>query len=140
MRIKRPSIEEIRYLAHELAQKHFEWGEPIPDFRTRFPKILEQCVFAPFQTFEGQLYKGMVSKAAIFFYVMIKNHPFQNGNKRVAVASLLLLLYLNKKWINMSPQELYNLARWVASSDPDVNELTVLAIEKKIKKSIVDLK
>ena len=137
MKIKPLTIEEVKFLAHELARKHLEWNEPIPDFSTRYPNILEQCIFAPFQTYKGQLYKGLVKKAGIFFYVMIKNHPFQNGNKRVAVTSLLLLLRKNNKWLKMSPTDLYNLAKWVASSDPDVKEETVNAIEKKIHKSLI---
>jgi len=140
MKIAQLSIEKMEYLAHELAQRHLEWNEPIPDFSTRFPHILEQCIFAPFQTFERQLYKGLVQKAAIFFYVMIKNHPFQNGNKRIAVTSLLLFLYENQKWTKMTPQEFYNLAVWVASSDPEVKEETVHAIEKKIRNSLMNLK
>jgi len=137
MKIKRVTMEEIQYLAHELARRHLEWKEPIPDFSTRYPRILEQCLFAPFQTYRGQLYKGLVKKASIFFYVMIKNHPFQNGNKRIAITSLLLLLQKNGKWINMSTQELYNLAQWIASSDPEFKDETLSAIQKKLSKSLV---
>lgn len=134
------SIAEVRHVAHILAQKHLDWGEPIPDFETRYPQVLERCVFAPFQTFEGQLYKGLIEKSAIFFYLMIKNHPFQNGNKRIAVVSLLVLLSKNKKWISMDTKELYNFAKWVAESDPDVKDEVLLAIQRKVKKSLVDFK
>lgn len=139
MKTRRLTIEEIQYSAHELARKHLDWGEPIPEFSTRYPRALEQCIFAPFQTFKGDLYKGLVSKAAILFYLLIKNHPFQNGNKRVAVMSLLVFLGKNGKWLSVSPQELYNLAKWVASSPASVNEETVRAIEKEIQKSLINL-
>ncbi len=138
MKIKRLTIEEIKYSAHQLAQKYLEWNEPIPEFETRYPYALEQCLVAPFQTFRGQLYKGLVPKTAILFYLMIKNHPFQNGNKRIAVMSLLLLLGKNGKWLSITPQELYNLARWVAASPAGVKEETVKAIEKELKKALVD--
>ncbi len=139
MKTKRLTIEEIQYSAHELARKYLEWGEPIPEFSTRYPRALEQCVLAPFQTYKGDLYKGLISKAAILFYLMIKNHPFQNGNKRVAVMSLLIFLGKNDKWLSVSSQELYNLAKWVASSPASVNEETVRAIEKEIQKSLINL-
>lgn len=132
-------MEEIQYSAHELAQRHLAWGEPIPEFSTRFPHALEQCIYAPFQTYKGQLYKGLVPKAAILFYLMIKNHPFQNGNKRVAVSTLLLFLAKNSKWISISPQELYNLATWVASSPASVKEETVRALEKEISKWLINI-
>lgn len=137
MEIKRLTIEEIQYSAHELARSYLVWGEPIPEFSTRFPYALEQCVLAPFQTFKGELYKGLISKAAILFYLMIKNHPFQNGNKRVAVMTLLVFLGKNEKWLSISPQELYNLAKWVASSPPSVKDETVQAIERILHKSII---
>ncbi len=139
MKIKRLTIEQIQYSAHELARQHLEWNEPIPEFETRYPHSLEQCIFAPFQTFGGQLYKGLVPKASILFYVMIKNHPFQNGNKRVAVMALLVFLGNNGKWLSISPQALYNLAKWVASSSSEVKEETVQAIEKILKKSLIPL-
>lgn len=130
-------MEEIQYTAHELARKHLVWNEPIPEFETRYPDALERCIFAPFQTFQGQLYKGLVAKASILFYLMIKNHPFQNGNKRVAVTTLLIFLGKNDKWLSISPQELYNLAKWVASSPASVKEDTIRAIEKELSRSIV---
>ena len=139
MKIKRLTLEEIQYSAHELARKHLEWNEPIPEFETRYPHSLEQCIYAPFQTFKGQLYKGMTAKAAILFYLMIKNHPFQNGNKRVAVMTLLMFLGKNDKWLSISPQELYNLAKWVAGSPASVKEETVKAIERQLKDTIINI-
>lgn len=137
MKIQRLTMEEIQYSAHELAKRYLEWNEPIPEFETRYPYALEQCIVAPFQTFKGQLYKGLVAKAAILFYLMIKNHPFQNGNKRIAVMSLLLFLAKNNKWLSISPQELYNLAKWVAGSPASVKEETVRAIEKELQNSLI---
>jgi len=64
---------------------------------------------------------------------MLKNHPFQNGNKRITVTTLLVFLYMNKKWIEADLQELYNFAVWVASSPPPFKEEVVRAIEKFIK-------
>ena len=139
MSIKQLTMAEIQYSAHELARNYLDWGEPIPEFSTRYPYALEQCVFAPFQTYKGELYKGLISKASILFYLMIKNHPFQNGNKRVAVTTLLIFLGKNEKWLSISPQELYNLAKWVASSPASVKEETVQAIESILQKTIVDI-
>ncbi len=95
------------------------WDEPISEFGSRFPNILESCLKVPFQTFgRKNLYRGLVGKAAIMFYLMIKNHPFENGNKRIAVAALLVLLHKNKKWLRMTNQQLYNFAKQVAESKP----------------------
>ena len=59
---------------------------------------------------DKELHIGLIIKAAILFYLLIKNHPFQNGNKRMAVTALFLFLYLNKKWLKVDNTELYNFA------------------------------
>ncbi|MEK7118696.1 MAG: type II toxin-antitoxin system death-on-curing family toxin [Patescibacteria group bacterium] len=128
------TLEEVEYVAHRLAQEALEWGEPIPHFGTRFPGILEQCLGAPRQTYaKRQLHKGLVSKAAVLFYLMIKNHPFQNGNKRVAVMTLIYFLYKNGQWLSVDNQELYNFAKWVAASNAKLKDETVSAVEAFIK-------
>lgn len=134
------TVKEVEYLSFRLAKKMLSYNEPIPDFNTRFPNILESCLISPFQSFSGKsLYSSLISKAAILFYLMIKNHPFQNGNKRIAMTTLFVFLYKNKKWIEVDTQELYNFTVWVASSPPKVKDETVKAIEKFIKSNLVDL-
>jgi len=70
---------------------------------------------------------------------MLKNHPFQNGNKRIAMTTLLVFLYMNKKWIKADLQELFNFAMWIASSPPQFKDEVVMAIEKFLKSHIVKL-
>ncbi|MEK7542497.1 MAG: type II toxin-antitoxin system death-on-curing family toxin [Patescibacteria group bacterium] len=133
-------VQEVEYVAHRLAQESMAWDEPIPDFSTRFPNVLESCLGAPFQSFSGKAaYKGLVAKASVLFYLMIKNHPFQNGNKRIAVTTLLFLLYKNKKWIKLDNQELYNFAVWVAQSNPKVKDATIQAIQKFLETYMVNI-
>jgi len=125
------SVTEVEYVAFRLAKELMAWDEPIPDFSSRFPNILESSLAAPFQTFHKKpLYQGLLGKAAALFYFMIKNHPFQNGNKRIAMTTLFYFLYKNKKWLRVDNQELYNFAKWVALSNPRLKSPTLLAIEK----------
>ncbi len=140
MKIESLTVEEVQYIAHEVAQKFMEWDEPIPDFSTRFPHVLEACLGAPYQTFEGQLYKGLIKKAAILFYLMIKNHPFQNGNKRIAVATLLVYLIKNDSWLDLSNKEVYSFAVLVAESNAKSKTPTIKFIEEFLKIHIVILK
>jgi death-on-curing family protein len=140
MATKHITIVEIEYVAHRLATETFVWNEPIPEFVTRYPNILEQCVVAPFQTYDKkQLYSGLIAQAAILFYLMIKNHPFQNGNKRIAMATLFYFLFSNKKWIKVDDQELYNFAKWVAESNAKLKNETVSAVEKFLETYVVGL-
>ena len=133
------SVADVEYVAYELAKKLLTFDEPIPDFVTRFPNTLEGCLVAPFQKFDGKdLYAGLTKKAAILFYFLIKNHPFQNGNKRIAVTTLLFFLSDNGKWLKVNNQELYNFAKWVAESNSKLKDSTVDAIEKFIDLYIID--
>lgn len=135
------TIEDIGFLAFTLAKERMSWNEPIPDFSTRYPHKLESCILTPFQTFgKKQLYKSLIDKASILFYLLIKNHPFQNGNKRIAVTTLLVFLFNNKKWLKLSNQELYNFAVWVAQSPSKLKDETVAAITSFIKKQMIDLR
>ncbi len=132
-KIKPITIGEVKEIAHVLARKHLEWGEPIPDFNTHKSHVLESCLAVPFQTFFGkEPYQGIAGKGAMLFYLMVKNHPFQNGNKRIALTTLLVFLAKNGKWIVVDNIEVYNLAKWVAESNPKLRQETVAAIKKFI--------
>ena len=131
--MKKLTVKEVEYIAFRLAQEIFSFNEPIPDFTSRFPNILESCLAVPFQAFAGKSpYPGLIGKAAILFYLMIKNHPFQNGNKRIAMTALFVFLYKNKKWLKADTQELYNFTMWIAQSPPSFKDEAVKAAKKFI--------
>jgi death-on-curing protein len=134
------TVKEVEYTAFRLAQELLSFHEPIPDFSSRFPNILESCLASPFQSFSGKsLYRGLISKASMLFYLMIKNHPFQNGNKRIAMTTLFVFLYKNKKWMKVDTQELYNFTVWIAQSPRKFKDEAVKATEKFIKTYLTTL-
>jgi len=138
--MKAITLREVEYIAFRLAQEMLTFDEPIPDFSTRFPNVLESCLATPFQSFaKKSLYPSLVSKAAMLFYLLIKNHPFQNGNKRIAMTTLFVFLYRNGKWLKVDTQELYNFTVWVAQSPRTVKDETVKATEKFLKTHLVKL-
>ncbi len=134
-------VSHIEEIAHRMAIRQMSWDEPIPDFGTRYPGKLESCLVQSFQTFgKKDLYPGVIKKAAVLFYLMIKNHPFINGNKRIAVTTMITFLMLNNKWLNVTPEELYEIAVWVAKSRPELKDTVISHIENFIKRSIKELK
>jgi death on curing protein len=136
--VKIITVAEVEYLASRLAREHLSFDEPIPDFSTRFPNILESCVLTPFQQFAGKyLYPTLTLKAAVLFYLMIKNHPFQNGNKRIAITTLLAFLISNNKWLQADTQSFYNFTVWVASSPAAYKEQVVAAMERFVRDHLV---
>ena len=92
----------------------------------------ESVVKNLYQTFSGkELYKTIEEKAAHFLYLTIKDHPFSDGNKRIA--SFLFVYFLDKsnylyrengeKKIN--DNTLVALALLMAESDPKEKDIMV---------------
>ncbi len=131
--LNKPTLSEIEYLAFDLAKRLMEYDEPIPPFNTRYPDKLESCLKTPFQTFNKKsLYKTFEDKASVLFYLMIKNHPFQNGNKRIAVVTLYYFLFCNGRQLKVDNIKLYEFAREVASSDAKQKENILIKIKEFI--------
>jgi len=136
----RLTVKEVEQVAFRLAKEKMIFNEPIPDFGTRFPNILESCLIIPFQRFANKsFYRGLVGKGAILLYLMIKNHPFQNGNKRIAMTTLFYFLFKNNKWLKVDQKKLYNFTVWVAESPAELKESVAKAVEKFISNYLVNL-
>ena len=133
------TVKEIEYIAYRLAKELLQFNEPIPDFTTRYPGQLESCLAIPFIVLTGgSPYPGFIPKASTLFYLMIKNHPFQNGNKRIAITTLLVFLLLNGKWLKVDLEDFYQFTVWIAGSPSRAKDATVLAIEKFISDHVVN--
>jgi len=131
--IKKLTISEVEYIAFSLAKELMEYGEPIPPFDSRYPYKLESCIETPFQTYSHKsLYQTIESKAAILFYLMTKNHPFQNGNKRIAVVTLYYFLLSNGRKLKVDNLKLYEFAKEVAASEARDKDQTISKIRSFI--------
>lgn len=132
------SVKEVEYIAFRLAKQHLSFDEPIPDFETRCPNKLESCLLTPFMSFGGKSpYPSLIAKAAMLLYLLIKNHPFQNGNKRIAITTLLVFLHKNGRWLKVHPQAFTNFTVWVAQSPAELKDATVAGIETFIRNHLV---
>jgi death on curing protein len=137
--VERLTVAEVEEIAFELARRHMEFDEPIPDFSSRFPGILEGCLAVPFQQFFGQdPYPTLAAKAGILFYLMVKDHPFQNGNKRIAITTLFVLLSKNGKWLQVDMGDLYHFTVRLAESTPKDKNLMVAAMIGLVTTHMVD--
>jgi len=133
-------LKEVEFLAFTLAQEILEFDEPIPDFSTRFPNKLESCIATPFiKLAEYNPYPTLLDKASILFYLMVKNHPFANGNKRIAVTTLLLFLQKNKKWIKIDAYSLYKFTLWIAESPSELKDDVINVVHGFLKQHIINV-
>ena len=86
--------------------------------------LLESAVLGCTQTFGGEdLYPTIVEKAARMAYSLCKNHPFVDGNKRVAVTALLVILRMNNIDVQFTQQELIALGLGVADGSIKYEEI-----------------
>ena len=113
---------------HEHMEKTFVMDKGIHNIG-----LLESAISTPFQTFGGQdLYPSIIDKAARLCYGLAKNHPFRDGNKRSAVHSMLVFLYINGIELQYTQLELEEMIIAVADSQMSSEELKKW-IEKRIK-------
>jgi len=132
-------IEDFEGLCFNLTRELLSFNQPIPDFISRSPGILESCLESPLQIFDGkELYPSLEDKLATLFYLLIKNHPFQNGNKRIAMTTMFVILALNNRWLEANPYKLYLLAVEVSSSERTEKKAQVKKIKRFINNYITD--
>jgi prophage maintenance system killer protein len=109
---------DIETLKHELIQK----GEATEIFATeKTPKSLEGILGNVFQSVFGEdAYPTVEAKAAHLLYFIIKNHPFNDGNKRSGAFSFIWLLRRAGFDVRhtIHPNALTALTLLIAESDP----------------------
>ncbi|UOB16348.1 type II toxin-antitoxin system death-on-curing family toxin [Abyssalbus ytuae] len=86
----------------------------------RDENLLLSALNRPFQTFDGNdLYPSAIDKSAAIFESIILNHPFIDGNKRVAYAFLRIMLTENGIEIEATEDEKYNFV--ISASKGELN-------------------
>lgn len=77
--------------------------------------LLQSALATPAVTFEGGfLHATPYEMAAAYLFHLARNHPFVDGNKRVALAAALVFLRLNGIRIREKGDGLYRLVMGVA--------------------------
>ncbi len=70
--------------------------------------LLSSAVAMPYASFSGNfLHKDIYEMAAAYAFHICQNHPFIDGNKRTALASVLVFLELNGIGISDPEDKLY---------------------------------
>jgi len=86
--------------------------------------LLESALKAPFMTFEGtELYPSIFQKAARLCYGLVANHPFFDGNKRIAAHVMLISLSLNDIELEYTQDDLVSIILDVANGNADTSDL-----------------
>ena len=93
----------------------------------RSRELLESAIAAPQASFSGKpIITNGIEVGAAYLYYLCQNHPFVDGNKRVALASCLVFLQEN----NLMDVKTLDVEKWerlvldVASSELDRHQVT----------------
>lgn len=92
---------------------------------------------------EQEVYPSIEEKASMLLYLVVKNHAFVDGNKRIAAACFLMflerngLLYTNSGQLIISNEALASLTLFVAASKADemetVKRLLISVLNRNLK-------
>ena len=100
-------------------------------FAVERDKGLESIIGNIYQSFAGQdIYKSIEEKAANFLYLIVKNHVFADGNKRIAATLFIYflnyygILYKNQKQI-IDNNTLAALTLLIAESNPKEKDVII---------------
>jgi death-on-curing protein len=86
--------------------------------------LLQSALARPMATFDkNDLYPDIFSKAAALMHLVIKNHPFVDGNKRTAVTTASLFLLRNGYCLRSSNKELELFTLKVTAKDVELHEI-----------------
>lgn len=90
----------------------------------RDESLLLSALNRPFQTFDGNdLYPSIIDKSAAVFESIIINHPFIDGNKRMAYAFMRILLSEEGFEIEASEEDKYNFVITASKGNLDYNDI-----------------
>ena len=86
--------------------------------------LLSSAIYMPESSFGGKyLHKTVPAMAASYAFHICQNHPFIDGNKRVALACSLVFLDINEYEFNCKDEKLYNEIMNVAKGEIKKEEL-----------------
>ena len=109
----------IQDICHRTAVAFFNTDEPIGSYVGCNKALLDSALQLPKATYGGQeLYKTLEEKAAALYYSLTKNHAFENGNKRIAIVTMITFLGINGYRTKFTNEELSERTIHVAESLP----------------------
>jgi prophage maintenance system killer protein len=130
-------IQELREFITKTKTSLIEKGEATDLFGKEYTGKFDGTISAIYQSFGGvDIYASAQEKAANLLYLVVKNHGFVDGNKRIG--SILFVYFLNKNNIlrrkngelKITENTLVALALLVAQSNPESKNILIKLIIK----------
>jgi death-on-curing family protein len=126
-------------IINDIKTKLIERSEASNLFGSEMDNKFKSIIGALYQTFEKKdLYAGLEEKASHLLYLTIKDHPFSDGNKRIA--SLMFIYFLEKNGYlykangecKVTNNTMVALSLLIAASDPREKDMMIKIITNLI--------
>ncbi len=134
------AYEDCQNLVNQLRLNIQAKGEAGSLFGQEMEHKFEGIIASIYQTFGGNdLYPSIEEKAANILYLIIKDHPFSDGNKRIGSLLFVYFLKQNDSLLKRSGERkisdtaLVALALLIATSSPKEKEVMIKIITKLLK-------
>ena len=125
------SSKQIKYEDCKLIIEKLKFNEKSNLFAVERDRGLEAIIGNIYQSFDEEyIYKSVEEKAANFLYLIVKNHVFVDGNKRIAATLFIYflefynILYKNNKQV-IDNNTLAALTLLIAESNPKEKDILV---------------
>ena len=125
------SLKQIKYEDCKLIMENLKFNEKSNLFAVERDRGLEAIIGNIYQSFDGEyIYKSVEEKAANFLYLIVKNHVFVDGNKRIAATLFIYflefydILYKDNKQV-IDNNTLAALTLLIAESNPKEKDILV---------------
>lgn len=123
------TIDEVIQIHTKLIDE-FGGSNQIRDY-----KLLHSAINRPFQTFDNNdLYPSPIEKSAAIFESLIINHPFVDGNKRIAYVLMRLILMQYDLDIYATQDEKYDFVISAAKGEIDIEGIKDWIFKRIIQK------
>ena len=113
--------KDIILFFHEQLVKIYGGSSGIRD-----ENLLDSALEQPKATYQGEyLHNSLLKMAAAYGYHLCNNHPFIDGNKRIAFVAMDTFLQKNGLEITASEKEAYKMMIQISSGQLSKKELTL---------------
>lgn len=94
-----PDSQYVKAIHEAIFHEFKDSNDPVGIPGVKSVDMLESACMRPHTSLgDEEKYKTVLEKLASLFYSLVMNHPFHDGNKRTALASLISGMSLNKRY------------------------------------------
>lgn len=108
------TVEDVLHIRDDLAAQYGDTFDVL-----RFQQLLS-AIAAPQQSLFGEeIFPTLCAKAGMLLVGLVRNHPFWDGNKRIALAAAAALLQRNGSLLEVDPAEAERFTTQLAVGEAD---------------------